>query len=218
MTASLTEARIQNLLSTLHAEADRVDPPLLAEAQGKDGPERTALFDRAFIPVGEDAGRFLYALVRGVAAGHVVEFGTSFGISTIYMAAAVRDRGAGSIITTELHAGKAAAARNHFEQAGLLDVIDLRVGDALETLRNLRPGVSVVFLDGWKDLYLRVLQMLEPVLAAGALIVADDLDLFPDVLAPYLAYVRQPANGYVSVMVPIGDAMELSVRTGRSSS
>ena len=213
MTATLTDTRIQNLLHALHAEADRNDPPLLAEAEGKDVHQRTALLDRAFIPVDEAAGRFLYAVVRGAAAGRVVEFGTSFGISTIYLAAAVRDRGNGSVITTELHAGKAATARTYFEQAGLLDVIDLRVGDALDTLANLQPGISVVFLDGWKDLYLRVLQMLEPVLAPGALVIADDLDLFPEVLAPYLAYVRQPANGYVSVTVPIGDAMELSVRT-----
>jgi predicted O-methyltransferase YrrM len=213
MSASLTEPRIQNLLKTLHSESDRIDPPLLAAAAGKKAHERIALLDRAFIPVDEDAGRFLYALVRGAAPGRVVEFGTSFGISTIYMAAAVRDRGTGSIVTTELHGPKAEAARRSFEQAGLLDSIDLRVGDALETLRDMTPDVSVLFLDGWKNLYLPVLQMLEPALVPGALIVADDLNLFPEVLAPYLAYVRQPASGYISVTVPIGDAMELSVRT-----
>jgi predicted O-methyltransferase YrrM len=210
---SLTEPRVQTLISALHAEADRNDPPLLAAAEGKDARERTALLDRAFIPVDADAGRFLYALARGCAPGHVVEFGTSFGISTLYMAAALKDRGEGRIVTTELHAGKAATARGYFEQSGLLDVIDLRVGDALQTLKDLKSGVSLVFLDGWKDIYLSVLQLLEPALAPNALIVADDLNLFPDALAPYLAYVRQPANGYVSVTVPIGDAMELSVRT-----
>ena len=213
MSASLTEPRIQAVLSALHTEAERVDPPLLAAAQGKSGRERAALLDRAFIPVDENAGRFLYALIRGAAPGSVIEFGTSFGISTIYMAAAVRDRGEGSVVTTESNADKAATARANFERAGLLDVIDLRVGDALETLKNLKRDVSIVFLDGWKNLYLPLLQMLEPVLVPGALIVADDLNLFPDVLAPYLAYVREPANGYVSVTVPIGDAMELSVRT-----
>lgn len=213
MSTSLTNPRVQTLLDTLHAEADRIDPPLLAAAEGKDARERLAMLDRAFIPVAKDAGRLLYALVRGAAPGSVVEFGTSFGISTIYMAAAIRDRGRGSIVTTELHAGKAEAARDNFERAGLLDVIDVRVGDALETLKNLKPDVSVVFLDGWKHLYLPVLQMLERALSPGALIVADDLDLFPDVLASYLAYVRDPANGYVSVKIPIGDAMELSVRT-----
>jgi predicted O-methyltransferase YrrM len=183
MSTSLTEPRIQNLLKSLHSEADRIDPPLLAAAEGKKAHERIALLDRAFIPVDEDAGRFLYALVRGAA------------------------------LTTELLGAKAEAARRSFEQAGLLESIDLRVGDALETLRDMTPDVSVLFLDGWKNLYLPVLQMLEPALLPGALIVADDLNLFPDVLAPYLAYVRHPANGYISVTVPIGDAMELSVRT-----
>lgn len=213
MSASLTNPRVQNLLKDLHAEADRIDPPILAATEGKDPRERLAMLDGAFIPVDQDAGRFLYALVRGAARGTVVEFGTSFGISTIYLAAAARDGGAGPIITTELHAGKAETARRNFERAGMLDLIDLRVGDALETLKTVTPNVSVVFLDGWKNLYLPVLQLLEPVLRPGALIVADDLNLFPDVLKPYLAYVREPANGYVSVTIPIGDAMELSVRT-----
>ena len=213
MTDSLTEPRIHNVLAALHAAAAQTDPPLLAAAEGKDPRERAALLDRAFIPVDAEAGRFLYAIVRGAGRGRVVEFGTSFGISTIYMAAAVRDRGAGSVITTELHPGKAETARNHFEQAAVLDVIDLRVGDALETLKDVKSDVSVVFLDGWKNVYLPVLKMLEPALAPSSLIIADDLDLFPDALAPYLAYVRDPANGYVSVKVPIGDAMELSVRT-----
>jgi predicted O-methyltransferase YrrM len=214
MSSLLIEPRVQNLLRLLHAKADEVDPPLLAAAEGKVGNERAVLLDRAFIPVDEKAGRFLYALVRGAAPGAVVEFGTSFGISTIYMAAAIRDRGQGSIVTTELHAGKAKTAAGYFEQADLSDLIDLRVGDALETLKGLPPNISVVFLDGWKNLYLPVLRLLEPQLLPGALVVADDLDLFPSVLAPYLAYVREPGNGYVSVTIPIGDAMELSVRTG----
>jgi predicted O-methyltransferase YrrM len=69
-----------------------------------------------------------------------------------------------------------------------------------------------VFLDGWKHLYLPCLKLLEPKLAPGALVIADDVDLFPDALAPYLDYVRDPANGYVSVKVPVGDALELSAR------
>jgi predicted O-methyltransferase YrrM len=212
MTSSLHDSRVRNVLEALHAESAVVDPPLLARAEGKGDAERATLLDQAFIGVSPEAGRFLYTLVRGSAPGTAVEFGTSFGISTIYMAAAVRDRGTGRVITTELHAGKAAMARQHIDAAGLLEVVDLRVGDALESLKNIAPDVSSVFLDGWKDLYLQVLHLLEPALLPGALVVADDLDLFPEVLAPYLAYVRQPANGYVSVDIPIGDAMELSAR------
>jgi len=209
-TSALLDARVRRTLDALHSESDTVDPPLLAAAEGKDLAERTALLDRAFIPVSPDAGRLLYALVRGSAPGICVEFGTSFGISTIYMAAAVRDRGAGTVVTTELHAGKAEKARGYIQEAGLMEQVDLRVGDALETLKNTKREVSLVFLDGWKNLYLPVLKLLEPALLPGALVIADDLDLFPDVLKPYLDYVRDPANGYVSVSIPIGDAMELS--------
>ena len=212
MTCSLHGSPVQAVLDTLHAASEDIDPPLLAAAEGKGYEERTALLDQAFIPVSPDAGRLLYVLARGANPGTLVEFGTSFGISTIYLAAAARDRAAGHVITTELHPGKAEKARQHLAQADLLSVVDIRVGDALETLKDVRGGVSLVFLDGWKNLYLPVLRLLEPSLLPGALVVADDLDLFPDVLSSYLAYVRDPANGYASVKVPIGDAMELSTR------
>ena len=189
-----------------------MDPPLLANMGEKTDDEMAHLLDQAFIPVPPDAGRFLYALARATK-GTVVEFGTSLGISTIYLAAAVRDRGEGIVLTTELHSGKAQKARENLRAAGLLDYVDLREGDALETLRNVTGGVTFLFLDGWKKLYLPVLKLLEPALEPGAMIAADDLDLFPEVHKPYLAYVRNPESGYVSVEVPIGDRIELSVRT-----
>lgn len=212
MSSSLLDPAVSRVLERLHSEADTIDPPLLAKADGKVGPDRTQFLDQAFIPVSPEGGRLLYALVRGAAPGTMVEFGTSFGISTIYMAAAVRDRGAGTVVTTELNAAKAERARGHIREAGLLDVVDLRVGDALRTLSGLKREVSVLFLDGWKDLYLPLLKQLEPALLPGALVVADDVDLFPVPLAAYLDYVRAPANGYVSVKLPIGDALEFSVR------
>jgi predicted O-methyltransferase YrrM len=200
------------VLDWMHADADRVDPPLLARAKGKSLAERAAVLREAFISVSPDAGRFLYTLVRAAQPGTVVEFGTSFGISTIYMAAAVRDRGGGAVVTTELLASKADRARQFIDEAGLSDFVDLRVGDALQTLQGLERDVAILFLDGAKDLYVPVLKLLEPALKAGALVIGDDIDLFPDALAAYLRYVRDPANGYVSVKVPIGDAMELSTK------
>jgi predicted O-methyltransferase YrrM len=212
MQSSLYDPRVRSVLDDMHASADRNDPPLLEKARGKRGTERTSLLDVAFIPVSADAGKLLYVLARSAAPGTFVEFGTSFGISTIYLAAAVRDRGAGRVITTELHPGKAERAREYITAAGVADLVDLRVGDALQTLRDVDGGISLAFLDGWKELYLPCLRLLEPALAPGALVIADDLDLFPDVLVDYLAYVRDPKNGYVSAMLPVGDAMELSVR------
>jgi predicted O-methyltransferase YrrM len=216
MISSLQDPVVSRVLDALHAQADSVDPPLLAHMGDKTDDEMAHLLNQAFIPVSPDAGRFLYTLVRATK-GTVVEFGTSLGISTIYLAAAVRDRGGerdeGSVVTTELHAGKAHKARENLHAAGLLDYVDLREGDALETLQDVTGGVTLLFLDGWKKLYLPVLKLLEPALKPGALVAADDLDLFPEIHKPYLAYVRNPENGYVTVEVPIGDRIELSVRT-----
>jgi predicted O-methyltransferase YrrM len=212
MPTSLDDPRVRRVLDDMHATADRNDPPMLARAKGTLGAERAALLGDAFIPVSADAGRLLYTLARGAASGAFVEFGTSFGISTIYLAAAARDRGGSRVITTEVHAGKAKRAREYITAAGLAEMVEFREGDALETLKDLKRDVSVAFLDGWKEIYLPLLRMIEPSLLPGAFVVGDDLDLFPDLLRDYLAYVRDPANGYVSVMLPIGDAMELSVR------
>src|SRR6185503_19099255 len=178
MTSTLEDARVRRVLDDMHASADRNDPPLLAKAHGKRGLERTKLLDAAFIPVSADAGRWLYVLARGAAPGTIVEFGTSFGISTIYLAAAVRDRGTGRVITTELHPGKAERARGYIAAAGLDDLVDLRVGNALETVLDVHSGVALAFLDGWKELHLPFLRVIEHSLSPGALVVADDLDLF----------------------------------------
>ncbi|QEH31574.1 O-methyltransferase [Aquisphaera giovannonii] len=165
------------------------------------------------MPVDRDAGRFLYALVRSRGGRLVVEFGTSFGISAIHIAAALRDLGEGRLITTELNASKAATARKNLADAGLAGLVEVREGDALETLADLPDAVDILFLDGWKDLALPVLKLVEPRLRPGALVIADDTDKFESVMRPYLDYVRAPGSGYVSVRVPIGDGIELSVRT-----
>ena len=212
MISSLQDPAVSRVLDTLHSQADIVDPPLLAHMGDKPDDEMAHLLDQAFIPVPPDVGRFLYALARATK-GTVVEFGSSLGVSTIYLAAAVRDRGEGTVVATELHPGKTQRARQNLREAGLLDYVDLREGDALETLRDVAGGVTFLFLDGWKKLYLPMLKLLEPALEPGAIVVADDLDLFPEVHKPYLAYVRNPDNGYISVEVPIGDRLELSVQT-----
>ena len=219
--SSLISPQVAGVLDRLFAEAERGDPLVFervkAEEERRGGPQDEAalsdLLGEAFMPVDRPSGRFLYNLVRTQGSRTVVEFGMSFGISTIHLAAAVRDNGSGRVVTTELDAGKVRRARDHLSEAGLLDCVDIRHGDALETLRDLEGPVDLVFLDGWKLLYLPVLQLLEPRLRPGAAVVADDLVLFPDELRSYLEYVRDPAQGYTSVEVPIGDHFELSVRT-----
>ncbi len=219
--STLFAPRVAGVLDRLFAEAERGDPlvweKVQAEKARRGGPVEEAelgdLLGEAFMPVDRPSGRFLYNLVRAQGSRTVVEFGMSFGISTIHLAAAVRDNGAGRVVTTELDAGKVRRATEHLDQAGLLDVVEVRHGDALETLRDLESPVDLAFLDGWKLLYLPVLRLLERKLRPGAAVVADDLALFPDQLRGYLEYVRDPSHGYSSVEVPIGDSFELSVRT-----
>jgi predicted O-methyltransferase YrrM len=147
-------------------------------------------------------------LVRATGARSVVEFGTSFGISTLHLAAGLRDNGGGRLITTEFESSKAARARENFVAGGLADLIELREGDAMETLaHDLPTEIDLVLLDGAKRLYPAVLKMLEEHLKPGSLIVADNADRSPE----YLRRVRSVGEGYTSV--PFAEDVELSMRT-----
>jgi predicted O-methyltransferase YrrM len=136
----------------------------------------------------------------------------SLGISAIHLASAVRDNGTGRVVTTELSAAKVTTAKQTFAETGLDDLITVLEGDALSTLTTVDAPVQFVLLDGWKELYLPVIQLLEPKLSSGALIVADNTSM--DDTKPYLEHVRDPGNGYVSVNFPVrdGDSMEISCR------
>jgi predicted O-methyltransferase YrrM len=175
--------------------------------------ERADALSDFYLPVAPDAGRLLYALVRAARPATIVEFGMSLGISAIHLASAVRDNGSGRVVTTELSSAKVAKAKNTFAETGLGDLITVLEGDALTTLADVDGLVGFVLLDGWKELYLPVTQLLEPKLAPGALIVADNTSM--DDTKPYLEHVRDPGNGYVSVNFPVrdgGDSMEISCR------
>ena len=149
---------------------------------------------RALHPGFAQGGRLLYALARSSKPDTVVEFGTSFGISTIHLAAAVRDNGTGRVISTELSAAKVARARANIAEAGLANWVTILEGDARQTLAGLAGPVGFVLLDGWKGLYLPVLRLLEPRLAAGALVLADDTISMAAQMADYLSHVRDPAH------------------------
>jgi predicted O-methyltransferase YrrM len=160
------------------------------------------------LAVSREAGRLLYMLVRGGNARSIVEFGTSFAISTLHLAAGLRDNGGGRLITCEFETSKVTRARANLTEGGLIDLVEIREGDALETLsRDLPETIDLLLLDGAKSLYPEILALVESRLRPGAFIVADNADYSPD----YLAYVRSPANGYLST--PFGDDVELSQRT-----
>jgi predicted O-methyltransferase YrrM len=220
MPNTLASSAVAALLASLFAEADASDPDVLASIQNQADarfggqryhPALAHMFDAAFIPVPPEVGQLLYVLTRANRPATIVEVGTSYGISAIHFAAALNDNGAGRLITAELSATKAKAARANLQSLGLDPWVEIRQGDAFQTLQGLDAPINMLFLDGWKDFYLPLLKSLEPQLAPGALVIGDDTKLFPERLASYLAYVRDRAK-YQSVDLPIGDGVELSVR------
>jgi predicted O-methyltransferase YrrM len=220
MTNTLASARLETVLDRLFAataaqEDDQMPapPPGLASWADASAAELADALQDAYIPISAEAGKLLYAVIRASRPQTVVEFGTSFGISTIYLAAAVADNGAGHVLTTELSSKKVKAAGANLREAGVEPAVTILEGDALETLADVPAPVGVVLLDGWKDLCLPVLRLLEPKLAPGALVAADDTN--GPAMADYLAYIRDPANGYVTVAFPVEDGMEISCWTGR---
>jgi predicted O-methyltransferase YrrM len=176
--------------------------------------QRYELYGDAPLAITRAVGALLYLLTVSRRPRRVVEFGASLGISTVYLASALRECG-GTLLTTEVLAHKAAAARDNLRDAGLDDLVTVRVGDARDTLADVDADVDMLFLDGRNDLYLDVLRLVEPRLATAALVVADLNVEDPDLL-PYLHHVRDPANGYFSVAVPLDAGVELSVRTPRA--
>lgn len=222
MTDSLSSPKVAALLDRLFSAADEGDPELLARIQKEAdarfagqryAPELAPLFDQAYLPVPPEVGRFLYVLTRASRPKRIVEVGTSFGVSAIHFACALKDNGEGRLVSSELSHAKAAAAGENLASLGLEGLVEIRCGDAFEALERLEDPIDLLFLDGWKDGYLPLLKMLQPLLHAGALVVADDIKLFPERLASYLEHVRNPQNRYRSVELAIGDGVELSVRT-----
>ncbi|MGE8143590.1 O-methyltransferase [Pseudomonas frederiksbergensis] len=216
---TLTSAPMAPLIERLYAKANANTSPVFSSFSNEerdrlmhsktDYLELYGLLKDAWLPVSRDTGKLLYTLARSSKARAIVEFGTSFGLSTLHLAAALRDNGGGVLISSEFEPSKIALARQHLIEGGVSDLVEIREGDALTTLAtDLPEAIDLLLLDGAKALYGDVLALVQSRLKPGALVVADNSDYCPE----YLAYVRSPANGYLSV--PFGDDVELSVRLG----
>ncbi|HUA44631.1 MAG TPA: class I SAM-dependent methyltransferase [Solirubrobacteraceae bacterium] len=175
------------------------------------GAERAEAYGAAPLSITPEVGELLCLLVLARRPGAVVEFGASHGYSTIHLAAAVRDLGSGRVISTEIEPGKAAVARRNLAEAGLDDLVEIRVGDALATLQDVHE-VDLLFLDGWNNLYEPVVDLLEPRLSRGALVIADLSADDPDQIS-YVERMHAPESGYITVDVPLDAGVVVSVRT-----
>ena len=226
---SLSTDPVAAVLKRLFREAETADRSLMErfrneglagdnlikffEAEAKDLRAVYRGYAKNFLNVSADFGRFLYMCARARKAKRVVEFGTSFGISTIHLACALRDGGGGHLIGTELEPTKAKRAQENLAAARLADLVEIRIGDALETLKDGIDGdVDLVLLDGAFSLYLPVLKLLEPHLRDGAFVIGENaFEQTPG----YLDYVRNPQNGYLSLPLPFqsGRGNELTIVT-----
>ncbi|UAK25802.1 O-methyltransferase [Sphingomonas nostoxanthinifaciens] len=219
---TLTNAPVAPLLDRLFKEAQAAHPMTNPAFASISSEERLRLMRskadyRDFyaalkdypLPVSRETGRLLYMLARATDARAIVEFGLSFGLSTLHLAAALRDNGGGRLITTEFEPSKVARARDNLAAGGLSDLVEIREGDALATLASDLPDtIDLLLLDGAKSLYRDVLGLVEGRLRKGAVIIADNADHCPD----YLDYVGAPENGYLTM--PFTDEVELSIRLG----
>ena len=216
---TLTTVPLAPLLDRLFKEADEASPsasPAIADLlQDRDRLMLSKTEYRAFyshlkdfpLAVSRQTGVLLYMLARGCRAQNIVEFGTSFGISTLYLAAALRDNGGGHLITSEFEPSKVARARANLTAAGLIDLVELREGDALKTLSaDLPEMVDLLLLDGAKSLYSEILDLVESRLRPGAFVVADNTDYSPE----YMARICSPEEGYLSLS--FADDVEVSMR------
>lgn len=220
--SGLDDPKVAATLKRLHARTRRdgwvflraLPAILFATATGRDIAKTVEPYLKtAYISVDASQGKLLYMTARAIRARLIVEFGTSFAISTIYLGAAARANN-GRVIGTEMEPAKVRAARANIADAGLAPFVDIREGDALQTLASIEGPIDFLLLDGWKDIYLPMIRMLAPRMHAGTVVLADNIFTYKKALRPYVDYMQDRTNGFDSVTLPIGfgHGMEYSVR------
>jgi len=222
--STLADPKVKAVLDRLHREARgdelryglKLLPYLAQKLLGRE-PSFTEQYQRMAdlsIPISAEQGMFAYLVARSIDARRVVEFGTSFGVSAIYLASAIRDNGGGVVIGSEFISSKAERARANIEETGLTDFVEIRVGDAMETLADPGGDIDLLLIDGSKDLYLPILKMLAPRVRQGGVVLADNVlsPFIKKTLADYVAYMQDSRHGFVSATVPFQDGFEYSVK------
>jgi predicted O-methyltransferase YrrM len=218
------DPELARLLAALHAKSDEqaaamkiYDTQRSEAAHPPTEDEIKAFRSDKLVALDRDKAEFCYQLCRATNTRRVVEAGTSHGISTLYLAAAVRDNilaggGDGVVIGTEYEPAKAAAARAHFAEAGLSEFIDLREGDLRETLRQIDGPVDFMLVDIWISMARPALELVAPHLRLGAVVVCDNTDMHRSAYAEYFVFLEDPANGFRTMTLPFDGGLELSVR------
>jgi predicted O-methyltransferase YrrM len=217
------DQRVDTVLTRLHGQSVQQDPELGQYFMG-----RAKAGDLDWRRLDDDANRFLadklvalepekalfcHRLCLALRARRVVEAGTSHGVSTLYLASAVRRVDpAGTVIATEYEPAKAAAARANFEAAGLTRQIDLREGDLRDTLAAIEGPVDFALIDIWTEMARPALERIAPHLRPGAIVIADNTSQFAEAYEDYFAFVRDPKNGLVTQTLPFPGGLEMTVK------
>jgi predicted O-methyltransferase YrrM len=229
MVGVLADPRLEAMLEALHARSDAQAKAMRdrgdewrKEAESLSEEEREARI-KAFVSdklvaLDRDKAAFCYQLCRAMGARRIVEIGTSYGVSTLYLAAAVRDTiasmgGTGLVVGTEYEPGKAAAARANFKQAGLERLVDLREGDLRQTLKTLDGPIDFVLVDIWIEMARPALELVAPRLRSGGVVICDNTESYRDAYADYFAFLNDPANDFRTMTLPFEGGLELSVHT-----
>ena len=218
----LNDPKLEDLLARLHAQHDAQGADILAYFQrraaagelnweGFDTDAHAFMADK-LVALEPDKAEFCYLTCRALRARRVVEVGTSHGVSTLYLAAAVRDNGGGVVIGTEYERAKARAARANFQAAGLTEFIELREGDLRETLKELGGPIDFVLMDVWAEMARPALQLIAPRLRPGAVVCADNTVSWAPSYAAYFAFVNDPANGFRTMTLPFDGGFEMTVK------
>lgn len=184
-----------------------------AEEQRRIAAEGYGNVDALLLPVGQEVGWFLHSLIMARRPARILELGTSYGYSTLFLADAAKQVG-GTVITMDLADYKQAEAKAQLTKAGLADVVDFRLGDAVALIQADPGPFDFVLLDIWKDLYLPCLEAFHPKLADEAIIAADNM-VFPEMARPDVRKYRAAVAALPdmkSALLPIGNGVELSVK------
>jgi predicted O-methyltransferase YrrM len=223
----LPDPRVAALLDRLHARSAGEGQALAAhfgELARKGALDWNAFDDRThrflsdkLVALDREKAEFCYELCRSLRARRVVEAGTSYGVSTLYLAAAVRenakqDGGQGIVIATEYEPAKARAARSHFAEAGLSEFIDLREGDLRETLASIGGPVDFALIDIWTPMARPALERIAPRLRLGAIVIADNTIQFREAYRDYFAFVNDPGSGLRTLTLPFEGGLEFTTK------
>jgi predicted O-methyltransferase YrrM len=216
------DPRLTALLDRLHAQNDAQEALThgYADEPGGGSTDGTAAQTAAgrtywsdkLVALDPDKACFCYALCRALRARRVVEAGTSYGVSTLYLAAAVRDNGGGTVIATEYEASKAAIARAHFAEAQLSSYVELREGDVRDTLKHIDGPVDFLLIDIWTPLARPVIELVHQHLRPGAIVVTDHTASPENDYQDFFAFVRDSAKGFMTQTLPFEGGLELSVK------